>query len=76
MIVDASGDQIDVLADAFGSEGNRRRGRGRKADVAIAHEQMIPLNSERPIRSETIFPADTGDSAPAGLPRRVKDEVR
>ena len=76
MIVEPSGHDIEVLADAFGTEGKCRNGCRCEADVAIAHEKVIPLDPDRPVRSEAIFPADTSYSAPARFPSTVKDGVR
>ena len=76
MVVDPGGHNVEVLADAFCTKGKCRNGYGCEANVAIAHEKVIPLNAERPVWSEAIFPADTGYSAPARFPSGVKDEVR
>ena len=76
MVVDAGGHDIDILTDAFGTGGKRGNRCRCEADVAIPHEQVIPLDPERPVWSETIFPAYTGHSAPACFASGVEDGVR
>src|SRR6478672_5955956 len=72
-IVDADGDEIDVLADAI-DRGQHAGGVG-EADVAVAHEQMIVLDGSRPVRGEAIFEADADSAAPAGFTRRVENRI-
>jgi len=76
MVVDACGHQVNVLADAFGTKGKCRSGYGCEADIAIAHEKMIPFDPERPVRSETVFPAYASYRTPARFTSGVKNGVR
>src|SRR5438552_7306030 len=66
-IVDADGDEIDVLTDADVIE--HRAGYTGDAVVeegvgAVPHEQMIVFDRGRPVRGEAVFEADADRAAP------------
>src|SRR5882757_9787449 len=64
-VVDARGDEIDVLTDAIRLEKHTtRRGEGKGL---ILHEQVVVFDADRPVRGETIFKADADGAAPAGV---------
>src|SRR5471030_3191453 len=64
-IVDTNGNQIDILADAVGSE--EHIGGIHKCRQLVAHEQMIVLKGSRPVRREADFDAGADRAAPTGL---------
>src|SRR6267142_2460234 len=66
-IVDAGSDEIDVLSDAVCPRGEGDSGSRGKADVTVAHKQVIIFNCERPIRSERVFATDSNNATPAGF---------
>src|SRR5688500_12046734 len=71
-IVDADGDEIDVLTDALVE---RHAGRADGSDSAVAHkgmgtilhEHVIVFDAGRPVRRETIFEAHTDHATPTGI---------
>src|SRR5215218_8168256 len=65
-IIESSGDDINVLPDPVRSREQARRGR-KRIDVAVAHEQMVVLDADRPVWSEAELEAGTNHSAPTGL---------
>ena len=64
-VVQAGGDEIDVLTDAIGAEGSA----GRRGEVigTVLHEQVIVLDANRPVRGEGVFEASADRAAPAGV---------
>ena len=64
-VVDARGDEINVLTDAVSS--NKDSGRGREGESLILYEQVVVFDADRPVRGETIFKADADGAAPAGV---------
>jgi hypothetical protein len=63
VVVHASRDKIHIAADPIstkdgGSSWNKKR------RVAVAHEDMIVLNGNRPIRGKAVFEADANCAAP------------
>src|SRR5947207_11286892 len=65
LVVQAGGDEIDVLTDAVGAEGEAaRRGEG---VGTVLHEQVIVLDANRPVRGEGVFEAGADRAAPAGV---------
>src|SRR5882757_1558526 len=63
-VVDARGDEIDVLTDAIRLEKHTtRRGEGKGL---ILHEQVVVFDADRPVRGEAIFKAGANGAAPAG----------
>src|SRR5262245_15774613 len=70
-IVQAGGDEIDVLTD-----GNRARvstGWAGKVKRTILHEQMIVLHSDRPVWSEAEFKADACRGSPSRVVRSAEN---
>src|SRR5215216_1330424 len=64
-VVDADGDEIDVLADAVGAEEDASRvdeGVG-----AVLHEQVVVFDAGRPVRGEAEFEARADHATPAGI---------
>ena len=82
MVVDASGDQVDILVNRVSAEdaadrydsGTQNTCR-REAIIMIAHEQVIVLDRYRPIRCESVFEARSDDSTPAGFTRRIEQRA-
>src|SRR3954453_11329471 len=69
-VVDAGGDQINVLADAVSAReraDRRQRAVGGERDVMAAHEQMVVFEADRPVRRKAVFDADADRAAPAGV---------
>src|SRR5882757_9004454 len=64
-VVDADGDEIDVLTDAIGAEEEAAR-RGEGVGLVL-HEQMIVFERSRPVRGEAVFEADADRATPAGV---------
>ena len=64
-VVEARGDHIHVLADPVVNKSGRNSGTGERI-VGIAHEQMIVLNTERPVWCEAVLKSNTDSAAPAG----------
>src|SRR5437868_9365406 len=74
-IVEACGEHIDVLTDTVGT-GEQERGRGRdEGQIARAHEEMIVFESQRPVRREGEFAADSDHATPTGFLRRVEQHA-
>ena len=67
-IVDANGDEIDVIADAIGAEGEAAW--RDEAKIAVLHEQVIVFDAGRPVGSEAKFEARADAGAPAGVVAR------
>jgi hypothetical protein len=67
-VVQANQTHIDVLADALRLE--EHAARCCEIDVAIAHEQMVVLDTNRPVRSKPVFETSTDRTAPTGFARR------
>src|SRR5882757_8585800 len=64
-VVDARADHIHVLGDPVVNKSGRNSRTGERI-VGIAHEQMIVLNSERPVWCEAVLKSNTDGAAPAG----------
>src|SRR5262245_46565987 len=81
-IVDASGDEVHILADRVSAEyaadrydsGTQNTCRREAATIAI-HEQVIVLDRNRPIRCESEFDARPDDTTPAGVTRRIEQRA-
>jgi len=74
-VVDARGDHVDILTDALAVIEHRAECRViDHRDVAIAHEQMILFERERPVSRERIFAACSDHATPAGLAAAIRDE--
>jgi len=75
-VVDASGDEVNILADRVSAEyaadrydsGAQNTCR-REAVTMVAHEQVIVLDRNRPIRCESEFEARSHDTTPARFTR-------
>src|ERR1700754_500744 len=65
LVVQASGDQIDVLADTIAAE--RQAARGGEVVGLVLHEQVVVFDADRPIRSEAVFQTDADGAAPVGV---------
>jgi hypothetical protein len=57
-----NGDEIDILTDVVGSE--ERSSRIRERRRLRSHEQVIVLDTQRPVLSETIVETGAGHGAP------------
>ena len=83
MVVDASGDQVHILADRVSAEyaadrydsGTQNTCR-REAVTMVAHEQVIVLDRKRPVRCESEFDARSDDTTPACFTRRIEQHAR
>src|SRR5215203_4784394 len=64
-IVDARGDHVHVLTDPVVNKSGRNSRTGERI-VGMAHEQMIVLNTERPVGCEAVLKSNTDGAAPAG----------
>src|SRR6266702_8608552 len=64
-VVDARGEEIDVLTNAVSA--NKDSGRVREGESLILHEQVVVFDADRPVRGEAIFKADANGAAPAGV---------
>src|SRR5690242_3108067 len=75
-IVDADGDEIDVLLDALveGQASSTNHAIGGEGVGAVAHEQVVVLDRRRPVRGEAEFEACTHRAAPAGVGSGVGGE--
>src|SRR6202034_306795 len=63
-VVDASGDHVGVTMNAVGA--NNRAGTGRReGGEVVADEQMVVLNSDRPVRDKAEFEAGADRRPPA-----------
>src|SRR3954462_5924472 len=56
LVVQASGDEIDVLADAIAADHAAERA-GEVVGLVL-HEQVIVFDADRPVRSEAVFETD------------------
>src|SRR5687767_4455205 len=75
LVVEASGDHVDVLANTVGPDRGSRHGDragGNQADVTVPHEQMVVFDANRPVRCKAVFEADADRGAPAGVAGRIK----
>src|SRR3979409_1945796 len=71
-VIDARSDHIDVLTDAIRAiEQAGRRGEG---DIAIAHEQVIVFDADRPVRCETKLKTGTDRATPTRFTRAGREE--
>src|SRR6516225_11237936 len=61
-IVDSGGEEIDVLTDAFGVE--QRADRSGQVVAVGAQEDVVVLETSRPVRREAVLETNTDDSAP------------
>src|SRR5689334_20834288 len=70
LVVDASGDEIDILTDAALGHEQARSEDGAVADEVIGpvlHEQVIVFDAGRPVRGEAIFQAGADRGTPTGV---------
>src|SRR5258706_5914994 len=82
-VVDASGDEVHILADRVSTEyaagrydsGSQNTCR-REAATMVTHEQVIVLDRNRPIRCESEFEAGSDDTTPACFARRIEQRAR
>src|SRR5882672_6708411 len=82
-VVDASGDEVHILADRVCAEdaadrydsGTQNTCR-REAATMVTHEQVIVLDRNRPIRCESEFEARSDDTTPACFTRRIEQRAR
>src|SRR5260221_2223750 len=65
LVVQAGGDQIDVLTDAIVAD-QQASAIGEGVGLVL-HEQMVVFETDRPIRSEGILGADADRATPAGV---------
>src|SRR5581483_9941756 len=63
-IVKSHRDHVHVLSDPVIEYGRKTRIDHGEGVVRIAHEQMVVFNPHRPVRGETILPADAQCAAP------------
>src|SRR5258708_1399928 len=68
LVVQASGEEIDVLLDAVGL---RERG-GDEVDVLAIHEHVVVFERDRPVRREAVFEAGANHGTPTGVAGRGK----
>src|SRR5260370_6520372 len=81
-VVDASGDEVHILADRVSAEyaadrydsGTQNTCR-REAAAMVTHEQVIVLDRNRPIRRESEFEAGSDDTTPACFTRRIEQRA-
>src|SRR4029453_19337606 len=81
-VVDASGDEVHILADRVCAEyaadrydsGTQNTCR-REAVTMVTHEQVIVLDRNRPIRCESEFEARSDDTTPACFTRRIEQRA-
>src|SRR5271154_2458361 len=66
LVIHARGDDIGVLADMVGDEASSRD------HVLVAHEQVIVLEAERPVRGKSILKANADRSTPAAFAGSVE----
>src|SRR5258708_32083179 len=72
-IVDARGDEIDVLTDAVVARDDANRGSNRgEVEITAAHEQVIIFDTGRPVRRKTELDTGSDRAAEAGFSRPVK----
>src|ERR1700726_896480 len=64
-VVEAYGDHIHVLADAIKRTTNDGVRDGERI-VRVAHDKVVVLQPDRPVRCEAVLASDTHDPAPAG----------
>src|SRR5438132_44030 len=81
-VVDASGDEVHILADRVSAEyAADRYDRGtqntcrREAATIVTHEQVIVLDRNRPIRRKSEFEARSDDTTPACITRRIEQRA-
>src|SRR5262249_11258965 len=65
LVVDAGGEEIDVLLDVVGA--GRNASRRDERVILRAHEHVIVLDAGRPVRREAVLEADADHAAPTGL---------
>src|SRR4051794_1336308 len=82
VVVDAGGDEVHILADRVSAEYAADRYDGGtqntcrcEAVTMGAHEQVIVLDRNRPIRCESDFEAGSDDSTPACFTRRIEQRA-
>src|SRR5882757_10805940 len=68
LVVQASGEEIDVLLDAVGL---CERG-GDEVDVLAIHEHVVVFERDRPVRREAVFEASANHGTPTGVAGRGK----
>src|SRR5260370_20938839 len=81
-VVDASGDEVHILADRVSAEyaadrydsGTQNTCR-REAATMVTHEQVIVLDRNRPIRCESEFESRSDGTTPAGFTRRIEQRA-
>src|SRR5215475_2667219 len=66
-VIDAGGEEVDVLLDAVARDAQPRRD---ESDGLPVHEQVVILEADRPIRREAVFDAGTDHPAPARVAGR------
>src|SRR6478752_5672982 len=65
-IVQPKCDHVHILTDPVAEKGDAPwRDHAREGRVVTPHPEMVVFDAERPIRRETVFPADTEGTAPA-----------
>src|ERR1700761_7895055 len=78
-VVHANRAHVDVATDALAAGGEARNeaaGRNGEGAVAVAHEQVVVLERNRPARSEADFEAGSHSATPTGLAGGVDHEAR
>src|SRR6266851_1360035 len=65
LVVQARGEEIDILLDAVGACGHA--GRGDEVDSLPVHEHVVVLDADRPVRREAVFETGANHATPAGL---------
>src|SRR5258708_17890732 len=74
LVVQANGDQVDILLDVVGAGGHAgNREDAGEGGVMVAHEQMVVFDRGRPVRSEAVFEADANRATPTGVGRTIED---
>src|ERR1700738_4856568 len=69
-VVDADGDEIDVLANTFVREdrsGRNGNASVHQSNVPVVHEHVIVFDRGRPVRGEAVFEAAASHATPAGV---------
>src|SRR3954468_4747366 len=75
-IVDADGNEVDVLTDALRAEEVTDRDQGTVADkvvAALAHEEVVVFDRGRPVRREAELETGADGAAPAGVADGVRE---
>src|SRR5882757_9073309 len=79
VVVDASGDEVHILADRVSAEyaadrydTDTQNTCRREVATMVTHEQVIVLDRNRPIRCESEFEARSDDTTPPCFIRRIE----